>query len=138
MTFSGWVRLICIVCAALWIAMPSLFAQDVPGAFDRGQPAQPDSPLPTPPLSPIPTPYLDPAGCGTIIPCDGAATPDSSFQTFLPGVSDQPAANADNRPPGPPPDLGSVLNYVAAAVVAIGGTLRIYWFISDRRKRAAK
>ncbi|MGH2592397.1 MAG: hypothetical protein ACRDGG_02675 [Anaerolineae bacterium] len=130
MTFSRWVRLIVAACAALWIAVPSLFAQDVPGISERGQRMQLDSPIPTPPVSPIaspadspiPTPQPDPA---------------SGFDAFLPGLSQQPSS-ADNRPPGPPPDLGSVLNYVALAVIVIGVTLKIYWFISDRRKGAAK
>jgi len=130
MTFSQWARLIVAACAALWIAVPSLFAQDVPGISDRGQLTQIDSPISTPLVSPIalptdspiPTPQPDPA---------------SGFDAFLPGVSQQPSS-ADNQPPGPPPDLGTVLNYVALAIIVIGVTLKIYWFISDRRKGTAK
>ena len=60
--------------------------------------------------------------------------PESGSQTFLPGIS-QPEG-AESRPPGPPPDLGTLLNYVAGAVVMVGVTLKIYWWISDRRKAA--
>lgn len=137
MTLSHIARLMAAAGIALWIAAPTLVAQ-------TGQPAQVDSPLPAqrspigpPGDSPIPTPIPDPANCGSpFLPCDGAEpTPVPTFSTFLPGVT-QPEGGAD-QPPGPPPDLGTILNYVAAAVVVAGGALKIYWFISDRRKKSA-
>lgn len=129
MAFSQLVRLI-VVCATVWIVAPaSLFASF--GVSQRGRPAQIDSLLPTPPASPLaapldsplPTPHPDPA---------------SGFEAFLPGVSDQAPVSVENQPPGTPPDLGTVLNTIAGAVVVIGVTLKIYWYISDRRKRAEK
>jgi hypothetical protein len=136
MTLSHAVRLIAAVCAALWIAAPALIAQSGSGLPERGWPAQIDSPLPTPGDSPIPTPIPDPANCGSPFqPCNGLeATPVPTFSTFLPGVT-QPEDAAD-QPPGPPPDLGTILNYVAAGVVVVGGALKIYWFFADRRKRS--
>ena len=147
MTFSQSVRLVAAVCAALWIAAPSSSARIEP---DRGRPLQIDSPIPTPPVSPIPTPPVSPitlplgspistpppspTECVAGSPCNGddAPTPESGLQTFLPGIS-QPGG-AESQPTGPPPDLGTLLNYVAGAVVVIGVTLKIYWWISDRRK----
>ncbi len=141
MTLSQWSRLVIVVCATLWIAVPSLFARIAP---DPGQPLQIDSPIPAPPVSPvtppldspIPTLHPDPADCLAVSPCNGddAPTPESGFQSFLPGIS-QPEST-ERQPPGPPPDLGTLLNYVAGAVVVIGVTLKIYWWISDRRKAA--
>ncbi len=126
MTFSRLVRLIAVV-----VAPASFFASLAFGVPPRGQPAQIDSVLPTPPASPIvapldsplPTPHPDPT---------------SGFEAFLPGVSDQSPVSAENQPPATPPDLGTLLNTIAGAVVVIGVTLKIYWYISDRRKRAAK
>jgi len=100
-------------------------------------PTPPASPLLPPVVSPLPTPTSEPLECSAAQPCpDDAPTPQSTFQAFLPGLSEPGSAPA--RPPGPPPDLGTILNYVAAAVVVIGVTLKVYWFIADRRKGASK
>ena len=133
MTFSQLLRLVAVVCAAVWLAAPaSLFAPLALGAPGCGpaRAAQIDSPLPpplsplvAPPDSPLPTPQPDPA---------------PGFETFLPGLSGQAPVGAESQPPGPPPDLGTLLNYVAGAVVVIGVTLKIYWRISDRRKKTAR
>jgi hypothetical protein len=96
-----------------------------------------DSTLPTPvPLeSPVaidpfaPTPA--PAECTAETPCpEGTSTPE--FKTFLPGVGEQPGSA--EQPPSTPPDLGALLNYAAVAIVVIGVTLKVYWFVTDRRK----
>lgn len=136
MTFSRFARLILVACAAVWLGAPSLFAQDAPG---RGLPLQiesPFSPLPTP-IGPILTPIPDPASCEVATSCtEGAATPAATFAAFIPSVSDTGESAA--QPPGPPPDLGTVLNYVAVGVVVVGVTLKVYWFVSDRRKGIVK
>ena len=137
MTFSRFARLALVACAAVWLGAPSLFAQDVPG---HGLPLQiesPISPLPTP-IGPILTPVPDPAGCEVATSCtEGAATPAATFAAFIPSVSET-GESAANPAAGPPPDLGAVLNYVAAGVVVVGVTLKVYWFISDRRKGIVK
>jgi hypothetical protein len=131
MTFSRFARWALGVCAALWLAVPSLWA--------RGplQIESPISPLPTP-IGPILTPVPDPAGCQVVTSCEpGAPTPAATFAAFIPSVSESGESAADQAA-GPPPDLGTVLNYVAAGVVVVGVTLKIYWFISDRRKGIVK
>jgi hypothetical protein len=137
MTFSRFARWALVACAAVWLGVPSLFAQDTPG---RGLPLQiesPISPLPTP-VGPILTPAPDPAGCVVATSCEpGAPTPAATFAAFIPSVSESGESAADQAA-GPPPDLGTVLNYVAAGVVVVGVTLKIYWFISDRRKGIVK
>jgi hypothetical protein len=88
-------------------------------------------------VSPLPAPPSEPIECSAGLPCaDDAPAPQSTFQAFLPGLSEPD--NAPASPPGPPPDLGTILNYVAAAVVVIGVALKVYWFIADRRKGASK
>lgn len=131
--------------ASLVIAAPALPAQVMSLGSARARWTQIESPIPTPlasPLfptvvSPLPTPPSESLECSAALPCtDDAPTPQSTFQAFLPGLSEPDSAPA--RPPGPPPDLGTILNYVAAAVVVIGVTLKVYWLISDRRKGASK
>lgn len=125
MTLSRLSRIVVWLGAVAWIVAPSLQAQG-------WQPAQIESPLPTPLFSPPPTPQVDPA-CTAFTPCtDGEPTPESGFQSFLPGVTQ--GSETEEEPAGQPPDLGTLLNYAAVAVVIIGGALKIYWFISDRRK----
>lgn len=125
-------RLIAVFAATAWIAAPSLSAQD---AGQARPPAQIDSPLLTPGASPLATPILDPANCSETAPCsDAEPTPLPPAQVFLPGVAQ--SGSAENEPPGPPPDLGTILNYVAVVVIIVGGALKIYWVISDRRNRA--
>ncbi len=133
MKVSRLIRIVLAACATLWLAAPSLFAQVAPVSLDRGRPMQIESPI-SPLFSPIATPGPDPSGCGIVNACeDESATPAPTFEAYLPGLSGQPPSS-DNLPPAPPPDLGTVLNYVAVAVVVIGVTLKVYWFISDRRK----
>ena len=127
--------------ASMVVAAPSPPAHIAPEWSDRAREMQIESPIPTPPpspllppaLSPLPTPTSAPIECSAAMPCtDDAPLPQATFQTFLPGVTEPDSAPA--RPLGPPPDLGTILNYVAAGVVVIGVTLKVYWFISDRRK----
>lgn len=136
MQVSRSIRIVLAACATLWLAAPSLFAQVAPVSFSRGRPMQIVSPI-SPLFSPIATPGPDPSGCGIVNACgDESATLAPTFQAYLPGLSGQPPGS-DNLPSAPPPDLGTVLNYVAAAVVVVGVTLKVYWFISDRRKASA-
>jgi hypothetical protein len=144
MRLSQLARLAVIACAALWLAAPTA----------ASWPLQGDSPITTPLNSPIPnplgspiagdpfglgaTPVADPALCSPedVACVDGTPAPaGQEFETFLPGISD-PAAGTLNQPPGPPPDLGTLLNGAAIAVVVVGVTLKLYWFISDRRKQS--
>jgi len=127
MTVSRLTRWMLVVYAILWIALPT-----------RAQVGllQVVSPIQSPLDSPIglPTPVTDPALCGPALPCDPAApTPAATFQAFMPGVS-QPGSETPSPSQATPPDLGTVLNYVAAGVVVVGVALKVYWFISDRRK----
>lgn len=137
MSPSRWFRFAVAACAAAWMIAPSIRAQDAPG-----RPSQIESPLTSPLDSPIAVP--DPAGCTVDGGCSDPAIaptppPQATFQAFLPGVA-QPdeASGADNQPPGPPPDLGTLLNYVAGGIVVVGVTLKVYWYLSDRRKRHAQ
>jgi hypothetical protein len=128
---------IILVVASLVIAAPALPAQVMLLGSGRVRWMQIESPILTPPASPLPAPTSGPLECSAALPCtDDAPTPQSTFQAFLPGLSEPEGAPA--LPPGPPPDLGTILNYVAAAVVVIGVTLKVYWFIADRRKGASK
>ena len=133
MPFSKSVRLTLIVCAALWMAVPLLAAP-----LDRGSPLQGVSPLDSPPPTPVvdlfPTPVPDSAACTAAGPCaEGTSTPAASFQSFLPGVSES-GNTQQSKPPSAPPDLGTLLNYLAVGVVVIGVTLKVVWFVADRRK----
>ena len=97
------------------------------------------SPLPSPMESPFAVPSPDPARCTDANPCAGevmAPTPEATFQAFLPGVA-QPSEgdSAGSQGQATPPDLGTLLNYVAAGVVAVGVLLKLYWYLADRRKR---
>jgi len=127
--------------ASVVLAAPSSPAPLALGRLDRARWMQIESPIATPPpsplfptvVSPLPAPTAVSIECSAAMPCtDDAPLPQATFQTFLPGVTEPDGAPA--RPPGPPPDLGTILNYVAAGVVVIGVTLKVYWFISDRRR----
>jgi len=137
MKVSRLIRVALAACATLWLAAPSLFAQVAPVSPDRGWPMQIESPI-SPLFSPIATPFPDPSECGIVNACAGeSVTPAPTFQAYLPGLSGQPPSSG-NLPSTPPPDLGTVLNYVAVAVVVVGMTLKVYWFISDRRKASSE
>ncbi len=130
MTFSKSVRLIFIVCAALWLAAPLWAAPS-----DRGRLLQEVSPLDSPPPSSLdlfPTPAPDPALCTSTTPCP-EGTPTPVAQVFLPGLAGS-AGSASDQPPAPPLDLGTTLNYVALGVIMIGVALKAIWFVADRRK----
>jgi len=134
MSHFRWIRFAAALCVAVWMIAPSIFAQPAPA-----RPTQPESPLASPLaspfFSPLPPPAPDPAECGFGIPCaTDAPTPEPGNQIFVPSVSG--TGDAVDQPPGPPPDLGTVLNFVAAGVVVVGVLLKIYWYISDRRKRS--
>jgi hypothetical protein len=138
MSFSRWIRIGAAVCVGLWIAVPNWLAQLAP---DRATPPQIESPIPAPgasPLaspmaSPLPAPIPDPAECSLDNSCgELAPAPAPENKVFVPSVSE--AGDASNQPPAPPPDLGTLLNYVAAGVIVVGVSLKIYWYVSDRRK----
>ncbi len=138
MSYSRWIRIAAAVCVGLWIAVPNMLAQV---ASDRSTPLQIDSPIPAPgssplasPLaSPIPAPIADLAECGLDNSCgEVVPTPVPENKIFVPSVSE--AGDTSTQPPPPPPDLGTVLNYVAAGVIVVGVSLKIYWYVSDRRK----
>jgi hypothetical protein len=137
MSYSKLMRAALAVCAAWWLAASGLASgasRLLQGESPVPNPA--DSPIPPPFDSPIVPPVPDPAQCTVVEPCVETPTPAGEFQTFLPGLSES-GGDVEAQPPGPPPDLGTILNYVAGAVVVIGVTLKVYWFISDRRKAAA-
>ena len=133
MTFSRWIRWSAAIgIAAGWIATVS------PAAHVSSL----QSPLETPgPLSPIATAVLDPftgstgESCDDLIPCtDQPVTPQSDFSTFIPSAgSGEPVEQIQE--PTTPPDLGTVLNYIAIGIIVIGVPLRLYWYMQDRRKR---
>jgi len=141
MSLSHLIRLVFIAGLAAWLAAPAAFGP----APDRVWSLQGDSPIPNPldspiavdPFGPAPTPVPDPAVCSPPEGCvDGAtSTPvdDAGFRAFLPGVGQQPGQPA-SQPPGAPPDLGTLLNYAAIAIVVIGVSLKAYWFFADRRR----
>jgi hypothetical protein len=147
MIFSRSIRLIIV-----WIAVPLLFVQAASSTPNRGHPMQIESPIALPqasplllPDSPIAAPTPSPTLCTAATPCDeSTVTPTATqeFNTFLPGVGQQPGSAGSvpqpSAPPPAPPDLGTVLNYVAVGVIVVGVTLKIYWFIADRRKGTAK
>ncbi|HLF27275.1 MAG TPA: hypothetical protein VJG32_13140 [Anaerolineae bacterium] len=138
MTLSQLARLLAALCAGVWLAAPSLLSPVTARAPEHTLLTQ-DSPLTgpfgDPPDSPLPTP----ARCSADQPCEEelSPTPSPEFQTFLPGVS-EPAAPSADAGSQPPPDLGTVLNYVAVGVIVVGVTLKAYWFVADRRKGIAE
>ena len=141
MSLSQLSRLACIVGLAVWLAVPPVFG----ASPERKELLQDDSPIPNPLDSPIATdpfgltatPVPDSARCSSEAGCPDSAVPTpggtAEFSTFLPGVGQQPGQSA-NQPPGASPDLGALLNYAAIGVIVIGVTLKVYWFIADRRK----
>ena len=141
MSLSQLTRLVCSVGVAVWLAVPSVFGVSP----ERKGLLQGDSPIPNPLDSPIATdpfglaatPVPDPAQCSSEAGCPDSTAPapggTAEFTTFLPGVGQQPGQPAD-QPPSASPDLGALLNYAAIGVIVIGVTLKVYWFIADRRK----
>lgn len=132
MTFSRWIRLSAAVCAAMWwMAMASPIAQvsslqsplEVPGQFSPVEPPSPD-------------PFTGSANeiCNDLIPCTDGATPQTDFSTFVPSLGTDESAN-EFQEPATPPDLGTVLNYIAIAIIVVGVPLRLYWYMQDRRKK---
>jgi len=139
MTLSRWFRLMLAACAAAWIAAPALART---GMLQDVSPFQSpvDGPLDSPLLPPLPTPgvatpVVDPAECAIDPSCSLTPTA-AEFKTFLPDAS-QPDAAAPAQSPAASPDLGAMLNYVAAGVIVVGVALKALWFLSDRRKASA-
>lgn len=145
MTFSRFSRLLMALCAALWFITSSA---PIENARSMQSPLPTDSPIAVPPfpfpttsdVSPIARPEPDPIAppqpidCNTAIPCNGDETPETpSFNTFVPGAGGG-ADDAQSQQPASPPDLGTILNYVAIAIIVIGVPLRVFWWMNDRRK----
>ena len=144
MSLSHMIRPVLVAGLAVWLAAPAALGLPPLGPVSDRAP-QGDSPIPNPLDSPIavdpsgsaPAPLLDPAVCSPLEGCvDGAtSTPvdDTGFRAFLPGAGQQPDQSA-SQPPGASPDLGTLLNYAAIAIVVIGLSLKAYWFFADRRR----
>jgi hypothetical protein len=132
MTFSRWIRLSAAVCAVIWWLV-------------MAGPTAPVSSWQSPllfqsPLSPLEPPSPDPFTgavnemCNELVPCtDQPVTPQPDFSNFIPGVASGEAPEV--QAPATPPDLGTVLNYIAVAIVVIGVPLRLYWYMKDRRRK---